>query len=238
MQIDSDTGYLSGWTPMACDADNAKTIQVQIENAAGSTAKTWQVTPRRYYWADSVANLDDLVVMADEWLLAGANLTADLNCSHTVYLPDFAILAADWLNILPADPVVVTNLSRSNYEFRYGALANGELVYIDRQHAFTNVQALGGSTYIKTRNDDRTSTGNSFLSFDIDQDATVYVAHDTRIAVKPSWLNTFTNTGVNIATSDTTLRLYARDYVAGTVILGGNGGTTSHSMYSVIVAAQ
>jgi len=112
-------------------------------------------------------------------------------------------------------------------------------VYVDRDYAFTGVASLGGSTYIKTANDDKNSSGSVFLTFNINRNCTVYVAHSDRIAVKPSWLSTFTDTGANLVTSDASnnLSLYAKNFSAGAVTLGGNEGG-NESMYSVVVVEQ
>jgi hypothetical protein len=114
-------------------------------------------------------------------------------------------------------------------------LQNGEKVYIDRSYTFTNVlEILTGATYIKTANNDKNSTGNTFLSFIVDQPVTVYAGHGVRLTNKPSWMNSFTDTSMSLATTDTTLELYNQSFPAGTVVLGGNDGG-GKSMYSVVV---
>ena len=132
--------------------------------------------------------------------------------------------------------LVVSNLmvsSAESYETVPCGLEEGELAYIDRNYIFTYVPGyLLGATYIKTANDDKGSTGTDFLSFDVNQDVTVYVAHDSRITDKPAWLSSFTDTGDNLSTNDASLSIYAKDFPAGTITLGGNEAS---SMYSVIV---
>jgi hypothetical protein len=135
--------------------------------------------------------------------------------------------------------LIISNLtvvSGREYEVMYNGLQNGASVYIDRTYTYNSVpQWLKGSTYIKTANHDKGSSGDSFLSFDVNQNATIYVAHDDRSTIKPSWMNSFTDTGDNIVTTDTTLSLFAKDFPAGTVTLGGNEAI---SMYSVIIVGQ
>ena len=112
----------------------------------------------------------------------------------------------------------------------------GELVYVDRTYTFTGVpEYLQAAAYIKTANGDKGGVGDSFLSFDVNQDVTVYVGHDIRISGTPSWLLDFTDTGDEIVTSDTTFRLFAWDFSAGTITLGGNDSGGGYSMYTVIV---
>jgi hypothetical protein len=69
----------------------------------------------------------------------------------------------------------------------------------------------------------------------VNQPVSVSVAYDVRNTPKPAWLSPFTDTGKNLVTSDTTLRLVARTFAAGTITLGGNAGGGSGSMYAVIV---
>ncbi len=141
----------------------------------------------------------------------------------------------------PTGPLNITNLSvesGKNYEVKIDSLQNGETVYIDRSYTFTNVPgAISGATYIKTANNDKNSSGTTFLSFTVDQPVTVYVGHDVRLTNKPAWLNSFTDTGMNLVTSDTTLDLYSQSFPAGTVVLGGNNGQ-GKSMYSVVITSS
>jgi hypothetical protein len=137
--------------------------------------------------------------------------------------------------------IVINNLtvaSGKTYEIVQSGLQNGLLVYIDRTYTFSSVPILvDGAMYIKTANDDKNSSGASFITFDVNQNVTVYVAHDDRITTKPSWMVSFSDTGDNLVTTDTTLSIFANDYLAGTITLGGNesGGK---SMYTVIIAGQ
>jgi rhamnogalacturonan endolyase len=123
-----------------------------------------------------------------------------------------------------------------------GLQVNDE-VYIDRSYFFTGVPALGllqGQAYIQTANADKQNTTPSFLSFTVDQPVTVYVAHDSRITTKPAWLSTWTDTGQDLGLTGhaTPFDLFAQDFPAGLVTLGGNGGNGGSSMYSVIVKPQ
>ena len=141
-------------------------------------------------------------------------------------------------------PSSLTNLnltvaSGQSYVVPASGLQVGSTVYRDRSYTFTTVPAsLQGAAYIQTANTDKAATNAAFLSFHVNQPVTVYVAHDVRITPKPSWLTTFTNTGQNLVTSDTTLRLFARSFPGGTITLGGNASGGGSSMYSVIVQPQ
>jgi hypothetical protein len=118
-------------------------------------------------------------------------------------------------------------------------LKNGVKCYIDRDIVYGNVpSSLVGAAYIKTANDDKTSKGNQFLSFEVNQNMTVYVAHDNRLA-KPDWLNSFSATGLGLQT-DKPFSLFKRDYPAGAVVLGGNqtGDLNKSSMYTVMIVGR
>jgi predicted amidohydrolase len=116
-------------------------------------------------------------------------------------------------------------------------LSVGSVEYIDRSYTFTSVpSSVLKQKYIKTANDDKTSTGTNFLTFDVNQPVKVYVAHDDRYATKPSWLGSFVDTGDDLIAGGGTFSLYVREYPAGTVSLGGNKtGTVNYSMYSVVI---
>ncbi len=131
---------------------------------------------------------------------------------------------------------VVSNTSPAGYV--WDTLDLGKVQYVDRTFTFSGVPAgYAGLPYLRTANDDKSSTGTSFVGFDLAQPATVYVAHDDRITAKPSWMAGFVDTGVDLVSGGGTFSLRARDYAAGRVTLGGNltGGTTGHSMYTVVV---
>jgi hypothetical protein len=94
-----------------------------------------------------------------------------------------------------------------------------------------------GPAYIQTANAAKQNTNPNFLSFTVDQPVTVYVAHDPRIPTKPAWLSTWTDTdqAVGLSGHPVPFRLFAQDFLAGLVTLGGNGGDGGSSMYSIIV---
>lgn len=155
---------------------------------------------------------------------------------------DVSNLATVAITVLPASQVLISNLSAvsgRSYAVTYSGLQNGLPVYVDRDFIYSYVPTwLESKTYIRTANDDKTSSGNSFISFNVNQAVTVYVAHDNRISTKPSWLTFFSDTGDDLVTTDTTLDIYARDFPSGTVVLGGNEGTAESSMYVVIVVPK
>ena len=107
--------------------------------------------------------------------------------------------------------------------------------YIDRTYTISYIpHDFRGLVWLRTANDDKRNTDASFLSYTVNQDVTVYVGYDTRIAVKPGWLQTWTATGDYI-TDDTGVEfeLLQKDFVQGTINLGSNQGDGS-SMYIIL----
>jgi hypothetical protein len=131
----------------------------------------------------------------------------------------------------------ITAVSRENYGL--DTLDTGKLQYIDRSYTFSSVpSSYADLQYIRTANDDKASTGITFIEFDVNHDVTVYVAHDDRISPKPSWLASFTDTGDDLVGGGGTFSLYANNFSAGHISLGGNtgdGSSTLRSMYNVIL---
>jgi len=244
-QVNS-SGYVYGWIPGGCDVGSSITIEIRAQNSGGSDTETWQVEPEDYYLEDGVLDFNDLAVMADEWLETGSSLATDLDCSSDVDFLDYAILADEYGSgeEPPPPDLVISSLSSGSgrsYQVVYDGLNVGAIEFTDRAYTFSGVpSAYQGKTYIKTPNDDRGSTGDSFVTFDINRSATVYVAHDDRIGTKPTWMSSFTDTGDHLTSSDNsnTFSLYSKVFTAGTVTLGGNYGDGTVSMYSIVVIEQ
>jgi glucose/arabinose dehydrogenase len=115
----------------------------------------------------------------------------------------------------------------------------GNNVYGDRTYTFTQIPAtLLGSKWVRTANDSKTFTGNPTVTFSINIDADVYVALNDSGA-RPSWVDgTWTDTGTNLDTRESstqtrTYSIYRKRFTAGTVSLGPWNSTSS--MYTVIV---
>jgi hypothetical protein len=132
-----------------------------------------------------------------------------------------------------------------SYEVAPGGMATGAKVYIDRSYVTLWVPSIvEGATYIRTANNDKNASpgSTSFLSFDVDRDVVVYVAHDRRLQV-PAWLKSgFQDVGTDIVNSDyygkQYLRLFKRSFPKGRVTLGSNVDAPANgNMYMVIVTA-
>ena len=133
----------------------------------------------------------------------------------------------------------ITNLNVASgkaYKIVVNGLQKGVGAYVDRNYKYSTVPAsLSGSTYIVTANNDKKARTASFLSFDVNQDVTVYVAHDDRITTKPSWLGTKVD---DILISGNAFSIFESNYLAGTITLGDNQGVRKTGMYTVVIVGQ
>ena len=134
----------------------------------------------------------------------------------------------------------VTAASGAAYKVVPSGMAVGAKLYIDRTYTAMSPlpTSLQGLTYIETANNDKSRRATTLVSFSVNQPAIVYVAHDDKIA-RPAWLTTgFTNTNVDLVSTDGSKKfsVFSRSVAAGKVSLGDNGSNPSgHSMYVVLV---
>jgi len=146
----------------------------------------------------------------------------------------------------PSAEVVVSNIRvTSGKPYRAKKLTIGSHYYIDRGYQITSIPpGFEGLTWIMTANDDKGATASSFLSFNINVDAWVYVAYDRRASSLPEWLRSFTPQGQGIGVTDggaSPLMLYGKRFPAGRVTLGGNqakGASGAMSNYAVLLKAS
>ena len=142
---------------------------------------------------------------------------------------------------MPTPALRVSGISRSGYTT--GTLVAAARVYVDQTTTFTTPipSSCLRQVYILTRNADKNSTGTSFLSFDVNQTATVMVGIDERIAAPPAWLQGWTRESAGLVTTDPACArrvLYSKTFPSGRVTLGGNRDAnmpTGRSMYTVVV---
>ena len=139
-------------------------------------------------------------------------------------------------------PMDIANIRTTNGQpYKATTIAIGSYIYGNRKYRWRSLpNEIIGHTVIESRNDDSDvgSTGDSFLSFELDSDADVYVAHDERITEKPNWLKDFRKTSLRTSTRDTSFQLFAKRFPAGMVRLGGNtrdGVTKARSQYATII---
>jgi hypothetical protein len=140
----------------------------------------------------------------------------------------------------------VTVASGRSYQVVSGGLSGGARRYTDRSFTISSPvpSELQGATFIRTANDDKSANpgASSFLSFEVSQNVTVYVAHDDRLA-RPAWLKSgWEETSISLQDSDgmsNRFRVFRRSYPRGKVTLGSNVPTQNRngSMYTVAVKA-
>ncbi|HEU0021232.1 MAG TPA: Ig-like domain-containing protein, partial [Dehalococcoidia bacterium] len=132
----------------------------------------------------------------------------------------------------------LTVASSQAYQVLKG-LKVGDSVYIDRTYTYISVPAtIQGATYLQTANIDKNRTEPSFLAFSVNRAVTVYVAYDSRATSLPAWLAGWSNTGSTLNNTDVLLDLYAKEFAAGPITLGGNlaaGAAGAGSNYSVAI---
>jgi WD40 repeat protein len=144
-----------------------------------------------------------------------------------------------------ATPVpLVTNIQVvSGSAYALDILAVDKNVYTDRIYFWTSIPSeFVGQMYLKGRNNDKNRSEVPFLTFMLNQPATLYLAYDNRITTLPSWASDWTATGQTLSATDATGNLvrnvYQKTFAAGTVSLGGNSGTVNNAMYTVIIVPQ
>ena len=133
----------------------------------------------------------------------------------------------------------ISNINRSNYVVERLMMKKQ---YIDRRFKIMKFPSfLVGSQFIKTANDDKFCKGKDFLTFNVNKDVSVFVAHWSDIKIIPDWLkNDFQKTNLILNSGDLDYFLYKKDFPAGTISLGGNvvSDNEDPAMYSVIVTEK
>lgn len=139
--------------------------------------------------------------------------------------------------------VSISNLSHQNYKIIENGLLSGTNQYIDRKIKFMKIPSfVKGATFIQTANDDKNSKGEDYLTFDVDQDVSVYIAHSNEVNTKPLWLkNNYKDLGKDIITTDGNYRLFKKEFSKGQISIGGNiekEDDRGKSMYTIIVVSK
>ncbi len=130
--------------------------------------------------------------------------------------------------------IAIQNTTPVNYE--WDVLDIGKMVYIDRGFTFNTIPSeFIGLDYLKTANDDKASSGNGFITFDVDKPVTVFVGHVEDELNIPTWLSDWNFTNKSIETSDRDFFIYQKSFNAGTITLDGNE-SPNKSMYTVFIA--
>ncbi|MFN8594670.1 MAG: Hsp70 family protein [Anaerolineae bacterium] len=131
--------------------------------------------------------------------------------------------------IYPKEPAAVFGYIRSDtrgdfeaYEFRIDSRC-----YLDYEYTLSRIPAdLSALPALRLAQADKNVEDAEFLHFNLSRAARVYVAYDADARHVPDWLSDFTRTAMTIEIDQIgtprLLTVYAKDFPAGAVTLGGN----------------
>ena len=130
------------------------------------------------------------------------------------------------------------------YRMDWAGTALGKLTYTDRNYHMTGLpDELRGLPYLLTCNQQDRSSGAEWLTMTSDSDVSVLVGVDVRVEVPLAWMRIgqpdgFADTGLEVASNDSTFRIFRKSFRAGRILLGGNANDpqrdTPRGMYLVI----
>lgn len=111
--------------------------------------------------------------------------------------------------------------------------------YSDLTYLFGSMPSIiRGSTWIRTATGSKAFSGDPLASFKTTKPAEVFIAHNTSISPKPAWLSSWENIGFRIENNESTPKAYTlfrKIFSAGSTVILGPNGSTSHEMYTVII---
>jgi len=116
-------------------------------------------------------------------------------------------------------------------------IQNGNNLYGDRTYAVASLPSgFAGSDWIRPANDSKAYTGTTLVTFKVNANSNVYVAHSNQSSPLPSWLSGWTNTGTSLTTNQPdTYTVYSKYYAAGSTVSLGNDADINHNTYAIIV---
>jgi len=129
--------------------------------------------------------------------------------------------ARDQLPLVLEDICVQYNSSSCQYPLTYKQdyMQIGNPYYIDEDYEVLSIPSiLNGGIWIKTANADSNNSKGNYLSFSIDRDVEVYLAYDSAATNLPSWLDSYTDIGLEINTTNPnapSMKLYQKIFVYG-----------------------
>ena len=132
---------------------------------------------------------------------------------------------------------LITNLTVANgkpYVVQQG-LAEGSFPYYDStSYPYSDVPSeLAGATYIQTAKSDMYLRGNdTFFSFDLNQNAVIYVALDSVSSEKPAGMENFEDTGYSFKFYRD-MKIYKKAFSPGQVVFGNHSGGDMYTLFVV-----
>jgi len=139
------------------------------------------------------------------------------------------------IKYLLAQGITLSKVNKVNYDmalFRLGGKS-----YVDRDYTLEQApDYTEDCIHLMTANDDKLSTGDNFVNFQLRGNATLYVAYDKRISQLPGWLSDWQATGDQVVDSRSQVfNIYTSETNEGSVELGGNQGSMDDNMYLVFI---
>ena len=136
---------------------------------------------------------------------------------------------------LGASSSLIAGLNKSAYELSH--IEAGETYYIDRNYKISEIpDTLESLLWIKTANDDKSSTEDEFLTFNLKARSVVHVGFDARIGTLPEWTADWNETENTIVDSrGSQFHILSKEFDKGAVTLGGNSGSDDDNMYLVLI---
>ena len=142
---------------------------------------------------------------------------------------------------------VYVKLSGSNSQWSIvQAISNGDTVLFDDNSFFESIPYyFRRSLFLKISNDLKNETNGTVISFKVDCNSFVYVAHSDSIAQKPDWLlpiNGWEDTDLDIKTQSNglinTFSVFKKNYSKDEDVLLGSNGSSTKKMYIVLIKSQ
>ncbi len=193
-------------------------------NVSGNAGFTFSVDP-------SLDPLPDgIKLMADGTLRGIPVISGEFNVQINVldHEGDFTFQTYELL-VKPKRPdeVIITNLSLSFLPI--SKLHNDELPSHNNGNeiSISDVSKFGGLTFFPTQGSTSSSPAEDYLSFDIDEDATVYIAYETIGGATPSTIPQWLETGFTKLSDPPVVaqyryyNVYAKTFTKGRVTLSG-----------------
>jgi type IV pilus assembly protein PilY1 len=124
----------------------------------------------------------------------------------------------------------------SKAHYKTGTLSSGSEPWIDKSLTISS-QPAGFENHVAIRTyqdifSDYSEDAAELIDLNLPVAATVYVAYQSSKTI-PTWLGSYTDTGNNVTISDgTSFDLYAKDFSAGLVTLGGNQNGSGNADYT------
>ena len=141
---------------------------------------------------------------------------------------------SSYIYTYPAE-LTVSNITPPGYRAVYVKV--GDRYYIDRDYTIASIpDTVKGLLWIMTADEDKTSEGEEFITFQVNQAVNIYVGYDSGIPTIPRWLDSWTPTGLSILDSQgTVFDLFVKSFPQGQISLGGNYGTAEGKMYIILI---